>query len=194
MDGDRAVPVGSHGRRFKRPLLLLLVGLPIVLVGSCALIAVIAVSMAPPFEEARDLSSSDLPSLEQKKEVLERYVSFQRSYEELEFEIHSGSRGGLLPSPDPTPLDVRLRAVVPRSEQRRWLRGMPDPRRRPGGGEAHWAEDLGVDLKALRNFRWSIESKPQARFKRIVGIDAQNSVVLYRLCTPCELSEWNDAP
>ena len=73
-------------------------------------------------------TSDALPSLAQRVEFLERYVTFRRQYQELGFHIvyHNNGGGGV---PGPSDWDIRVVAVVPPEQLPQWLPpdGAPAP-------------------------------------------------------------------
>jgi len=117
-----------------------------------------------------DTSSDSLPSLEERIEFLQRYVTFRRTYTDLGFHVayHNNSGGRV---PGPSEWDIRLVAVVPSAELTEWvpvgaavkdsvdtgwLNGVPGAERAAGISE--WYDGPGIQ----------------------VGIDRERSVVAYR--------------
>lgn len=103
--------------------------------------------------------------------VLNKYVTFRRTYETLDFDLlYQNSGGG--PTPGPSDWDVRLVATVPAAELAAWV---------PAGVTASATPDLAwlktvpttLDLSGVSE--WYVDGK------RVVGIDRARRIVVYRL-------------
>lgn len=116
-----------------------------------------------------DTSSDSLPSLEDRIEFLERYVTFRRGYTELGFHVAYLNNGkGMVPAP--SEWDIRLVATVPPSELPDWIPadGVSQPT-----ADMHWL--VGVPGAGLADgiTEW------YSRAGLVVGIDRKRSVVAY---------------
>lgn len=116
-------------------------------------------------------TSSTLPTLAQRTNFLNRYVTFRRNYDTLDFNIAflNNSRGTL---PGPTEYDIRLIATVPESELQSWV---------PAGITAtstaldtSWLKSVPTTLNLTGVTEWYITPGKQ------VGLDRANKTVVYR--------------
>ena len=120
-----------------------------------------------------DTVSSKFTTLAEKKDFLERYVKFRRSYDDLHFAL-SYIDGGSGMAPGPTEWNVRVFAVVPAGEIDQWIDGLSvvsDP-------ELDWISDIPKAPTDLSRYKWYEGDRV------IVGIDRESRTVLY----------WNHAP
>lgn len=116
-------------------------------------------------------TSDTLPSLEQRVEFLQRYVTFRRSYRDLGFYIYDKNNGGGL-VPGPSEWDIRLIAKVPPEELPQWLRAdlVASPT-----AETDW-------LNGVPGADWATGIKEwYTRPGAVLGINRERSVVAYRL-------------
>jgi hypothetical protein len=119
-----------------------------------------------------DTSSSSLPSLETKVQFLERYVTFRRGYEALEFHV-TYRNGGSFP-PGPSEWDIRLVARVPPAELASWV---PERCAPTASADTTWLGAVPGAEEAADITEWYIEPR------RVVGIGRRRSVVAYRCWT-----------
>ena len=108
-------------------------------------------------------------SLAGKKDFLERYVNFKRTYETLDFRIdyRDGGDGGL---PSPTEWNIRLVATSPTQEVDDWISGLPITSQ----VETGWVSDIDNAPGDLSAIEWHQDKN------RIIGIDRVKRIVLYR--------------
>ena len=108
------------------------------------------------------------PNLEDRIEFVETYVTFRRSYEQLEYDVwfQNNSGGGI---PGPSEWDVHLVAVVPSEEL------------------ADWIPDGAVEMESPPTWSTSLDEIDTTGVSEwyqlgsgIVGLDRKNSVVVYR--------------
>ncbi len=113
--------------------------------------------------------SNTFSTLAEKKAFLERYVSFRRTYEDLNYVIafRDGGDGGV---PSPSEWDVRLIATVPTSEIDGWTSGLAVTTAPDTG----WLSDVPDAPSDLRTFEWHGDTT------RLVGIDRARRIVIYR--------------
>ena len=120
-----------------------------------------------------DTSSAALPSLAQRVEFLERYVTFRRGYTDLGFHIvYHNNGGGMMPGP--SDWDVRLVAAVPPAELNAWV---PPDRTATPVADTQWLAGIPGAGRAAGIREW-YEAPGVA-----VGIDREHSVVVYRRWT-----------
>ena len=74
---------------------------------------------APSGPASTQTNSTKFDSLDAKVEFLNRYVTFRRTYETLDFDITFFNGGGM--SPSPSEWDLRLVATVPAAELEDWV-------------------------------------------------------------------------
>jgi hypothetical protein len=114
-------------------------------------------------------SSTAFATLPEKIAFLEEYVSFRRTYEQLEFavEYQNNSKG---PVPGPSDWDVRVIAKVPAEQLSQWIEGLK-PVESP---DVEWLKTLpqGTDHTGV-----SVWYRAGGR---VVGVDEGNAVVVYR--------------
>lgn len=120
-----------------------------------------------------DMSSTSITSLQQRIEFLQRYVSFRRSYRELEFHISYHNNGGWLVA-GPSDWDIRVVAIVPPTELVSWVPAGTKPVPKT---DASWLARVPESERAIKITEWYVERG------RIVGIDRAGSVVAYRCWT-----------
>ena len=115
-------------------------------------------------------TSAGLPSLKERIEFVQRYVSFRRTYEALDFSIHyTNGSDGMVPSP--SEWDIRLVAIVPAAEIASWI---------PAGSSAatadtDWLKSVptSVDLSGVNE--WYVNGR------KLVGVDRARRIVVYRI-------------
>ncbi len=116
-----------------------------------------------------DTDSREFADLTARQSFLERYVSFRRSYEELEFDI-SFMDGGGGRVPGPSEWDIRILAKVPADEINQWTSGLETTE----PGDPSWVSSIPNAPSELEGFQWYKDGP------RLVGIDAASRIVLYR--------------
>jgi hypothetical protein len=128
---------------------------------------------APSGPSSTNTSSDTLPSLQQRVEFLERYVTFHRDYSDLGFHIvYYNNGGGMVPGP--SEWDIRLVAKVPSAELAAWV---PSGLAATPSADTQWLAVVPGAGQANRIREW------YASPGLIVGIDRQHSVVAYRRWT-----------
>ncbi len=166
--------------------------MPRLLLVFLALVSVFASpGCGPSGPASTDTLSSALPDLDARVEFLERYVQFRRAYEVLDFSIRfRGSEGGFLDVPGPSEWDIRLVAKVPAAEIDDWVpagvAAGPPPdfsdwvAAGPGtapGTPLDWRDAVPATLPLAGVDEWYDGGG------RIVGLDRDERVVVYRLFT-----------
>lgn len=116
-----------------------------------------------------DGDSRRFPTLSEKQAFLERYVSFRRRYDELDFAIRYIDGGdGMVPGP--TEWDVRILAKVPMESLDEWASGMVSTQI----PDVSWVSSIPNAPIEMASFEW------YSGEGRIVGISRGNRLVLYR--------------
>jgi hypothetical protein len=102
--------------------------------------------------------------------LLEKYVTFRRGYESLDFAIRYQNNGGGM-VPGPSEWDIRVVAVVPASEMGAWIPAGVAAR---SDVDAAWVKEVptGVDVSGVRE--WYVTGGV------VVGVDRSKRVVVYR--------------
>jgi hypothetical protein len=114
-------------------------------------------------------SSSAFATLEERVAFLEQYVKFRRHYRRLEFSIfYRNGADGCAPSPSEWNLD--LAAEVPPDELEQWTQGLTRAATRPQ--EAPSTKRGSIDASGVDEW--------YAADSRVVGVDRQHAVVVYR--------------
>ncbi|MFT3787128.1 MAG: hypothetical protein QM770_13330 [Tepidisphaeraceae bacterium] len=101
---------------------------------------------------------------------MERYVTFRRHYESLDFDITYHNNGGMVPGP--SEWDVRLVASVPENELDQWV---PSGVKSVAAGESDWLKSVPTTVDTSNVGEWYVDGR------RVVGIDRSRRVVVYRL-------------
>ena len=116
-----------------------------------------------------DGDSRRFATVTEKQAFLERYVSFRRRYDELDFAIRYIDGGdGMVPGP--TEWDVRMLAKVPVESLDEWASGMV-PTQIP---DVSWVSFIPNAPIEMASFEW------YSGEGRIVGISRGSRLVLYR--------------
>lgn len=121
-----------------------------------------------------DMTSDALPTLAERVEFLQRYVTFRRGYSELGFRIHYRNNGGGL-IPGPSEWDIRLVAKVPSSELGGWVPADVEP---ASATDAGWLADVPDGARAAGISEWYTGPG------MVVGVDRSRSIVAYRRWKP----------
>ena len=123
-----------------------------------------------------DTDSTKFATLAEKQEFLERFVTFRRSYEELEFRIFVPDENPRS-IPGPNDWNIRVAATVPADELDDWIKEMPEAEEQESRREARWISEIPNAPTDLSNFSWYQKARVT------VGIDRESNTVLY----------WNSA-
>ncbi len=102
--------------------------------------------------------------------TLEKYVTFRRTYEELDYDImYQNNSSGMVPGP--SDWDVRLVAQVPRSELKQWV---PKGATKFDGSAQDWVTQIPGSIRRDGITEWYRSGGT------IVGFDRDGSIVAYR--------------
>ena len=115
-------------------------------------------------------SSSEFGTIEERIGFLNRYVTFQRTYESLDFDImYQNNAGGLVPGP--SDWDIRLVAKVPAAELQAWVPAGVHP---SIASDATWLGTVPTPLDLSGINEWYVDNG------RTIGIDPDKRIVVYR--------------
>jgi hypothetical protein len=114
-------------------------------------------------------TSAQFHTVKEKTDFLQRYVTFRRTYDTLDFDItYQNNGGGSVPGP--SDWDVRLVATVPPSEVPMWIpAGLT-----PSAQDQAWLKSVPTSLDLSGLNEWYGDAH------RIIGIDRQHNIVAYR--------------
>jgi hypothetical protein len=132
---------------------------------------VLLVGCKPSGPTTTKTTSSAFATVSERTKFLNKYVTFRRTYETLDFDIMYQNNGGGMVS-GPSDWDVRLVATVPASELQAWI---------PAGVNASTAPDVAWLKSVPTTLDLSGVSEWYVDCKRIVGIDRPKRIVVYRL-------------
>ena len=110
-------------------------------------------------------------TLNDRVEFLERYVTFRRSYEQLEFSIDYRDNDGTLLG-GPSDWDIRVVAVVPENEIADWIAAAKSPEQRV---PPDWTKEVGKTIETRDVREWFMKSRGTE-----VGVDRDRRVIAYR--------------
>lgn len=112
--------------------------------------------------------SSEIPTLAERIALLNRYVTFRRNYESLDFDITYLKNGGRLPGP--SEWDLRLVAIVPEAELQAWV---PSGVAFSPSAEVEFLKTVPttIDYSTIRE--WYVDQH------HVVGLDRAKRVVVY---------------
>lgn len=116
-----------------------------------------------------DSDSTHFSTLADKQAFLERYVSFRRLYDDLDFDI-SYIDGGDGMVPGPSEWDVRIFAKVPKESLDDWTSGMASAQ----APDLSWVSSIPNAPSKLTSFQWYADGT------RVVGISREDRFALYR--------------
>lgn len=142
----------------------------------CLLTTLVLVTALPACGEKQNgppstrTSSASIDTLAERIEFLEKYLTFRRQYEELEFDIAFMNNSGWLPGP--SDWDIKLVAKVPASELSLWTK---DSTKTTDAKE--WPTKFAQEIDVSGIDIW-YESNG-----KVVGVDEDNSIVAYRAST-----------
>jgi len=123
-----------------------------------------------------DTTSAAYSTLQERIEFLQRYVSFRRNYESLDFAIRfrNGGDGGL---PSPSEWDIRLVAVVPESEIAAWIpAGATASKEKP---DVDWLKTVPTSLDLSGVDEWYVDAR-YVDNQQTVAVDRARRIVVYR--------------
>lgn len=142
-------------RIMRKVLVLLIIGL---IVSGCS----------PAGPSSIDTASDKFTTLAEKAAFLEKYVTFQRMYQQLDYRIiYHNNSGGV---PGPSEWDVMIIAQVPSAEVQLWSLNLI-PCTKP---DTDWLRGIATQIDYSGVSEWFQSGGV------IVGIDRKKSVVVYR--------------
>ena len=113
--------------------------------------------------------SAARPKLADRVEFVEKYVTFRRKYDDLEYNI-SYRNGDSFP-PSPSEWDVRIVAMVPPGDIENWT--IPQ-KLNVAATTPEWVTDTAHAIDATSVTEWYTDGN------RTVGLDRKHNVVAYR--------------
>lgn len=117
-------------------------------------------------------TSDALPTLRERQEFLERYVTFRRHYDALTFDLSFQEDRGCL-GPSTTACDLRVHATVPAAELASWTDGL---RSWAGPANPTWLQTIPGATPNPDDFEWW---QGDSRDLRQVGVSKKTSEVVY---------------
>ncbi|MEM9136368.1 MAG: hypothetical protein AAGB01_03320 [Cyanobacteria bacterium P01_F01_bin.42] len=104
---------------------------------------------------------------------IEQYVTFKRSYDQLEYDVaYYNNGGGRVPGP--SDWDIKLRAVVPTASLDEWV---PSNSEKSVEQPPSWLREIPGSIPVDDITEWYRDGK------REVGIDRSRSIIAYRNTT-----------
>jgi hypothetical protein len=137
------------------------------------------------------VSSRTQPNVAAKQQLLERYVTFRRTYLTLDYQIDFDDDTSFVPGPSTTRCDVRVHATIPTAEAPQWIAGLEPDAAPPTAARPSWIAAIPNAPVSVSGFTWyrdkpspsSLDGNSDAG--RRVGLSPDHAEVLYRLvCTP----------
>jgi hypothetical protein len=137
------------------------------------------------------VNSRTQPNVAAKQQLLERYVTFRRTYLTLDYQIDFDDDTSFVPGPSTTRCDVRVHATIPTAEAPQWIAGLEPDAAPPTAARPSWIAAIPNAPVSVSGFTWyrdkpspsSLDGNSDAG--RRVGLSPDHAEVLYRLvCTP----------
>lgn len=130
-------------------------------------------------------NSSEFPTLDKKVRFLQRYVTFKRHYETLDFYVfYKDNSGGIVPGP--SDWEICLVATVPEAEIKEWI---DDMSRQDSGTQQGEGEHQQGGSEVQQQRAWLSLVPTQLDISGVqewygtggieVGIDRQRNIVVY---------------
>lgn len=144
--------------------------------GSCVAVALLLIVFymwfgGPDGPATTDTSSDKFTTIAEKVDFLEQYVTFRRTYRQLDYRIvYHNNTGGI---PGPSDWDVTIFAHVPSNELPAWTSGL-NPISAP---KANWFKNLPKHIIQSGVSEWFGTNGV------LVGINRNDSVIFYRNTT-----------
>lgn len=118
-------------------------------------------------------TSAARPTLQDRINFIEQYVTFKRNYLKLEYEVqYHNNSGGIVPGP--SDWDIRILAVVPPSEIAAWL---PPNQSRISKQPPAWLTVMPNTIPIAKVTEWYATGHTE------VGVDRNTSTIAYRNST-----------
>lgn len=118
-------------------------------------------------------TSASTALLKDRVEFIEQYVTFERMYNELEYSVfYQNNGGGGIPGP--SDWDIRIVAKVPPEQIQAWVPANSVVGAAP---KTKWFESTADKIDVSSISKWHTD------WQRSVGLDRQNSIVVYRNST-----------
>jgi hypothetical protein len=108
--------------------------------------------------------------LAERIQFVEKYVNFRRKYAKLDYDImYQNNGGGMVPAP--SDWDIRLIAVVPKTEIEAWV---PVGAEKKDDPSPAWLKDIPGTIERDEITEWYRKSGI------VIGVDRERSIVAYR--------------
>lgn len=128
------------------------------------------VGCTPTGSSSTNTTSDAFQTLAAKVEFLERYVTFRRSYESLDFHIRF-EVSGVVSVPGPSDYDVRLCAQVPVEQLDLWIpSGIKPSSNVP---DLEWLTSVPGNHDVSGISEWFVDHR------KIIGLDRKRNIVVY---------------
>lgn len=115
-------------------------------------------------------TSVALPQIRDRIEFIEEYVTFRRSYSQLEYDIvYHNNSGGMVPGP--SEWDIKIRAIVPTEQITDWI---PTDVLSSDEQSPQWLRQIPGTIPVDGVTEWYREGRIE------VGVDRTKSIVAYR--------------
>jgi hypothetical protein len=137
-------------------------------------------------EKTTHTTSAAVSGLAEKKAFLERFVTFRRHYEALDYKIDFDDETTLAPGPSTTACDVRIYAKIPSEEAFQWIDGLEADPAAPTAERLAWTKDVPSAPASTEGYAWYRDKPGPSKGEegKMVGLSKDRSEVLYRLvCT-----------
>lgn len=118
-------------------------------------------------------TSAERPELSDRIDFIEQYVTFDRSYERLEYDVTFHNNGGRS-LPGPSDWNIKLLAIVPNNEVADWI---PENATRSEEEPPEWVSAMANDISVVGITEWHRVWGVE------VGIDRATSTIAYRNTT-----------
>ncbi|MEO0869948.1 MAG: hypothetical protein AAFY17_16230 [Cyanobacteria bacterium J06642_11] len=118
-------------------------------------------------------TSAARPELSDRIDFIEQYVTFDRSYNQLEYDITFQNNGGGL-VPGPSDWDIKLLATVPENELAEWI---PENATRVDDDPPEWVNAMAESVSVVGITEWYRAGGLE------IGIDRSTSTIAYRNTT-----------
>ena len=124
-----------------------------------------------PTPRSVQVTSEAQPQLQRRISFLEQYLSFRRSYQQLEYSIQYRNGGDDFLLPSPSEWDIKVLAVVPKEEIPDWISEMQELAEAPS---LEWLSDIPGEISPDGITAWYHDGG------RTVGVDPVNAIIAYR--------------
>ena len=124
----------------------------------------------------RSVSESSVarPRLQDRIAFVEQYITFRRTYVDLEYDIEYQNNGtGLVPGP--SDWDIKILAVIPADEIDEWI---PAGAKKTDKTPPPWLNAMAGNIQTANVTEWYTRGKSV-----VIGVDRNASIIAYRNTT-----------